>query len=139
MREEREAIRYLSLFDVLGLHRTIMLRLRRDAEALRNEGALDSALESAKAAAHYEDADIVRQAALIAVRVSQAQAFVDGNKRTAYLTMDCFLRYNDLAFTGRPRAMAEQLEAVASREDSLSAATERFEAWLRERIGPRRP
>jgi death-on-curing protein len=137
--DERDGIRYLGLFEVLGLHRTVMLRLRRDAEALRDEGALESAIESAKAAAYYEEADIIRQAAVLAVRISQAQAFVDGNKRTAYLTMDSFLRYNDLKFLGRPLQMAQQLEAVASRDDSLSAATDRFEAWLRERVGPRRP
>ena len=139
MSDQPDPIRYLGLFEVLGLHRTVMLRLRRDAEALRDEGALESAIESAKAAAYYEDADVVRQAALLAIRVSQAQAFVDGNKRTAYLTMDCFLRYNDVAFNGRPIQLAQQLELVASRDDSLSAATDRFEAWLRERVGPRRP
>ncbi len=88
-------------------------------------------------AAHYESADIVRQAALLAVAISQAQAFVDGNKRTAYAASETFLEMNGFEFVGIPLEMAQQLEAVASREDSLDAATDRFEAWLRERVGPR--
>lgn len=135
---ESAEIRYLGMLDVIGLHRMIMLRMRREPEGLRADGALESAVESARAAAYYEDADLLRQAALLAVRISQAQAFVDGNKRTAYLTMDTFLRYNDIAYTGPPRELGEQLEAVAVRTDSLSAATDRFETWLRERVGPRR-
>ena len=88
-------------------------------------------------AAYYEGADIVRQATLLAIGISQAQAFVDGNKRTAYASLDTFLRLNDVAFAGRPLDLAHQLEAVASRDDSLDAATDRFETWLRERVGPR--
>ena len=75
-----------------------MLRLRRDAEALRDEGALESAIESAKAAAYYEDADIIRQAALLAVRISQAQSFVDGNKRIAAFLFVWFLERNELLY-----------------------------------------
>jgi death-on-curing protein len=88
-------------------------------------------------AAYYEGADIVRQATVLAIGISRAQAFVDGNKRTAYAALDTFLRLNQLAFSGRPLDLAQQLEAVASRADSLDAATDRVEAWLRDKVGPR--
>jgi death on curing protein len=87
--------------------------------------------------AYYEQADIIRQAAVLAVGISQAQAFVDGNKRTAYVAMDAFLRLNGLAYVGRPLDLAKQLEAVAERVDDLASATDRFEAWLRSNVGPR--
>jgi hypothetical protein len=40
------------------------------------------------------------------------------------------------AFSADPIALAEQLEAVATRTDGLDAATGRLEAWLRERVAP---
>lgn len=86
--------------------------------------------------AYYEGADLIRQAALLAVGIAQAQAFVDGNKRTAFAAADVFLRLNGLAFAGDPVEFGQQLEAVATRSDSLEAATERLEAWLRDRVAP---
>lgn len=135
--QEPIEIRYLSVADVIALHRSVMLRLRRRAEPLRAESLLESAVMRPKMAAYYEQADIIRQAALLAISISQAQAFVDGNKRTAYIASDVFLRLNDLRFIGRPLELAQQLESVASRGDDLAAATDRFEDWLRERVGPR--
>jgi death on curing protein len=85
-------------------------------------------------AAYYEDADLVRQAALLAVGVAQAQAFLDGNKRTAFAVLDVFLRINGVRYNGGPIELAQQLEALAERNDSLDAATSRFEDWLRETV-----
>ncbi len=102
---------------------------------LRSEAALDSAIQRPRTAAYYEEADVIRQAAILAIGISQAQAFLDGNKRTAFAVLDVFLRLNGLAFTGEPVALAQRLEEVATRTDSLDAATRRFESWLRERIG----
>lgn len=127
----------LRIIDVIALHRAVMLRLRRTPEGIRDENALESAISRPRMAAHYEAADLIRQATLLAIGISHAQAFVDGNKRTAYAALDTFLRLNEAAYIGRPLDLAVQFEAVASRNDSLDAATSRFEAWLRERVGPR--
>jgi death-on-curing protein len=83
-------------------------------------------------AAYYEGADLIRQATLLAIGISQNQAFVDGNKRTAVATADAFLRLNGYKPRGNGIEFAKQLEAVAGRSDSLDAATDRFELWLRE-------
>lgn len=128
---------YLRIIDVVSLHRAVMLRLRRTPEGIRDEHALESAVSRPRMAAYYDGADILRRATLLTIGISQTQAFVDGNKRTAYASLDTFLRLNDLAYTGRPLELAHQLEAIASRDDSLDAATDRFETWLRERVGPR--
>lgn len=128
---------YLTLADLVAIHEEIIERTSRSYAPLRDEGLLESAINRPRMAAHYENADIVRQAALLAVSISQAQSFVDGNKRTAYAASETFLEMNALEFVGQPIEMAKQLEVVATRDDSLDAATERFEAWLRERVGPR--
>ena len=131
-------IYYLSLADVLVLNRAVMLRLRRQAAPLRGERLLESAIMRPQMAAHYEGADLVRQATLLAIGISQAQAFVDGKKRTAYLCMDTFLRLNDFAYAGHPLDLAKQFEALATRRDDREAAADELEAWLRERVGSRR-
>ena len=130
-------IRYLTLADVLALHQAIMERFGAALTPLRDEGALESAVMRARMAAYYDGADIIRQAALLAVGISQAQAFLDGNKRIAFAACDVFLRVNGLAFSGDPLAIALQFEALAKREDSLDKATDRFEQWLRKHVSPR--
>lgn len=127
---------YLSLADVVALHALVMVRTGAARAPLRAEGALESAVVRPQMAAHYEDADLVRQAALLAVGIAQAQAFLDGNKRTAFAACDVFLRMNGLVFRGHPVEMAKQLEALGERTDELAAASERFESWLREHVRP---
>jgi death-on-curing protein len=119
---------------VIALHEAMMLKFGLPSTGLRTEGGLESAIMRPRMAATYEDADLVRQAALLATGISQAQAFVDGNKRTAFAAMDVFLRINGLAYAGDPIELARQLELVAERTDSLAGATDRFETWLRERV-----
>ena len=130
-------VRYLTLADVLALHRAIMERFGAASAPLHDEGALESAVMRARMAAYYDEADIVRQSALLAVGISRAQAFLDGNKRTSFAVCDVFLRVNGLAFSGDPLAIALQFEALAKREDSLDKATDRFEQWLRKHVSPR--
>ena len=125
---------YLGLEDILALHADMMERMGSSPAPLRDVGALESAIAKPQNAAHYEGADLVRQAALLAVGISQAQAFIDGNKRTGYLAALVFLRINHHPLRGDLLEFARQLEAVAERTDSLEAATARLEAWLRERV-----
>ena len=126
-----EETRYLTVADVLALHDDMMRRLGVSPEALRDEGLLESALMKPQMAAHYGGADLIRQAALLAVGIAQNQPFVDGNKRTAYIAAWVFLDWNGWQFTGDALALARKLELLAERTDSLDAATGRFEDWLR--------
>jgi prophage maintenance system killer protein len=94
--------RHLSTGDVVALHAYIRNRLGQEAAPLRNVGALESAIMRARMADHYEGADLTRQAALLAIGISQAQAFMDGNKRTAFITAEVFLDLNGLRIAGDP-------------------------------------
>ncbi len=130
-------IRYLSMADVLALHQAMMEKFGFASAPLRDEGLLESAIMRPRMAAYYSEADIIRQAALLAVGISQAQAFLDGNKRTAFAASDVFLRLNGLAFAGDPIVLAMQLEAIAGRTGNLESETDGFEEWLREQVRPR--
>lgn len=134
---------FLSLKIVRYYHERAMNAMGEEPSPFRGAnvglGQLDSAITRPINYANYEnpDADVVKLGALLAVSISQAQAYVDGNKRTAYLSLLAFLRLNgwtmDLDDGGK--AMAARLEKVAerTREDfrALGAATLQFERWLR--------
>lgn len=128
---------YLSLADVIAIHERAMRRLGAAPNPLRNEGLLESAVMRPQMAAYYEGADLVRQAALLGVGISQAQAFLDGNKRTAYLALNTFLRMNGHTYSGDRFDLARQFEQFAERSGDADVAIAAFETWLRERVEPR--
>jgi death on curing protein len=61
---------------------------------MRDEGLLESALAAAENRHHYEAADVVRCAATYAYHLTQAHAFIDGNKRVAAAITETFLETN---------------------------------------------
>lgn len=75
---------------------------------MRDEGALESALLAAENRHHYENADLATCAATYAFHLSQAHAFVDGNKRIAAAIAEIFLEINN----ARLIAMNEQIVAL---------------------------
>lgn len=127
---------YPSVLDVLALHRFIMERTG-EVGLLRDEGALAGALSRPQMAARYEDADIVTQAVVLMAGVALAHAFVDGNKRTAFMVGRTFLLRNGFGFRGDRIELAKQIEAILTRPDSLAEAEARFVEWLRPRLSPR--
>ncbi|HEV8634399.1 MAG TPA: type II toxin-antitoxin system death-on-curing family toxin [Chloroflexota bacterium] len=130
--------RHLSLGEVIALHEQVMERMGATPAPFRagGEGLLESTVMRPRMAEYYEGADMIRQAALLAIGISQAQAFLDGNKRTAFAASRVFLRVNGYRQAAASLEMAKELEAVATRADSLEAATARFEAWLRADVKP---
>lgn len=131
-------MRYISVPEALALHTAIMERTGERPAPVRDENLFESAVMRPRMYRDFEQADLIRQCAVLAVGLSQAQALVSGNKRTAYIVADAFLRRNGLMYSGDPLEMSRQLEAVAERTDSFEAASGRFEAWLRLNVDQRR-
>lgn len=127
-------IRYLSVADTIALHSDVMRRFKRSPAPLRDSGGLESAIARPRMAAHYEGADLIRQAALLAVGISQAQAFLDGNKRTAFQALESFLFLNAHISVGDPLELSRWLERIADRSFELASATSEFEEWLRGQV-----
>ena len=127
------AVIYLTPSEVVALHQHMMRRMGWRPAPLRSEDLLESAVQRAQAAAYYGGADLVEQACVLAVGISQNQPFLDGNKRTALLCLIVFLRLNGVTFTGEQLEIAQQFIDVAERAGSLDEATARFAPWVRER------
>jgi death on curing protein len=130
-------LRYPTLAEVTAIHERVLRGLGEVPRPLRDEGLLESALTRPQMAAFYERADVVRQATLLGTGISQAQAFLDGNKRTAFQTLDAFLWVNGWEYVGEPLALAQKLEQRAEHSREPDRAIDAFGAWLRERVQPR--
>ena len=128
--------RYLTVAEVLELHADVMQRTGSEPQPPRTLDGLASALNRAATAGYYSGADLVGQAARLAVGVSRAQAFLDGNKRTAFFATAVFLNLNGLRFTGDSLAGAMLLDELADPSVCDDEADERFEAWLRAHVNP---
>ena len=96
------------------------------ASGLRDGGLLEGALQRPVNKWQYEDADTFECAAAYAFGIAKAHAFVDGNKRTAFVTSITFLRLNGWQFVTEPA------EGVAFMEDLASGVVseESFRNWL---------
>ena len=68
------------------------------APGLRDEGMLRSALERPINKWRYEQSDMPELAAAYAFGLAKNHAFVDGNKRIAFMAMMAFLLKNGVAF-----------------------------------------
>jgi death on curing protein len=64
------------------------------SHGLRDEGALESALGAVENRAFYEKADLAVCAATYAYHLTQAHAFIDGNKRVAAAVAEIFVELN---------------------------------------------
>ncbi len=73
--------------------------------------------------AHYEGANLVTQAVVLILAISQVQAFVDDNKRTAMTAGLVFLRVNGHTFTGDSELLAVLIEEAASQPQDEARAT----------------
>ena len=79
--------------DVLAVHARLISETG-GGSGIRDEGLLESALAAAEDRYQYEAADLVACAATYAYHLTQAHAFLDGNKRVAAAITETFLETN---------------------------------------------
>jgi death-on-curing protein len=79
-------------FDVILLVHAEIIKETGGSEGLRDTGGLESALNAAENRYNYETQDLAKLAATFAYHLSQAHAFVDGNKRIAAVISELFLK-----------------------------------------------
>lgn len=130
-------IHYLTVEIVAAIHHDVMKKTGSPNIVLAREAQLDSALARPMYAACCEDASLIRQAAILAYAISQAQAFADGNKRTALQASMMFLRINGARYRGDPDEYGRKLEDLAERRHNGMTDREAFDelaAWLESRV-----
>jgi death-on-curing protein len=118
---------WLTYEQVLAIHAR-QLRRYGGAPGLRDEGILRSALERPVNKWQYEQADLAMLGAAYAFGLAKNHAFVDGNKRVAFIAMLVFLRKNGVRFAPDQAPSTKIILALAAgevSEDSLAR-------WIRD-------
>tara|TARA_R110002124_G_C8805105_1_gene502737 strand:+ start:80 stop:475 length:396 start_codon:yes stop_codon:yes gene_type:complete len=95
-------------------------------EGVRDEGLLDSALDRPLNKFAYEEPDLFTLAAAYAYGIATNHPFVDGNKRTAYVTALTFLRINGWRVEANQTDKYETFIALASGELKEEALADWF-------------
>ena len=117
---------WLSRQTILAIHDE-QLAEHGGAVGVRDEGLLESALARPLNRASYGDPDMAELAALYAIAIARNHPFVDGNKRTAYVTLESFLELNGCEFPVSDRNAVIATLGLAS----SAMSDDEFTAWVR--------
>jgi death-on-curing protein len=126
MTEPNEPL-WITYEQAIAIH-SRQLRRFGGAAGLRDEGMLRSALERPINKWTYEQAPLPELAAAYAFGLAKNHAFVDGNKRIAFMAMMIFLHKNGVPFApdqAQAASIILSLAAGAVSEDSLTR-------WIRD-------
>jgi death-on-curing protein len=103
------------------------------ATGLRDEGLLDSALARPLNLAAYGEPDLAALAASRGLGLAKNHAFVDGNKRAAFLAVGLFLALNGHRLkAAQPEAVLTMLAVASGTLDEVD-----FANWIRQHAQPR--
>jgi death-on-curing protein len=126
-------IRYLTLVEVLYLHRQV-IQQSGGALGIRDLGLLESAVAQPKMTFGGEDLypTVIDKASALGFSLIKNHALVDGNKRTAHAAMETFLVLNGLEIVA---TLDEQEQMVLMLADS-QLGREDWTGWLQEKVRP---
>ncbi|AWM09536.1 MULTISPECIES: type II toxin-antitoxin system death-on-curing family toxin [Bradyrhizobium] len=118
---------WITYEQVVAIHGR-QLRRFGGAPGLRDEGMLRSALDRPINKWRYEQAPIDEFAAAYAFGLAKNPAFVDGNKRIAFMALMVFLHKNGVAFSPDPAEATIIILSLAAGEVSEESLTR----WIRD-------
>lgn len=116
---------WVPLAAVVAIHDRQIAR-HGGASGMRDRALLEMGCARAMNLAVYTDSGLAEIAAAYAFGISRAHAFVDGNKRTAFVTALTFLRLNGHSFRPDTIEGVRMMESLAAGE--ISEAD--FARWL---------
>ena len=109
--------KWVTYEQVIAIH-SRQLRRFGGAPGLRDEGMLRSALERPVNKWQYEQAELPLLAAAYGFGLAKNHAFVDGNKRIAFMSTVTFLRKNGILFAPEQAHATKIFFALAADEVS---------------------
>ena len=105
---------FLSFEDILVFHRRSLAEFG-GIDGIRDEGLLQSAVMQPQHTFFYGGGDLFDVAAAYAFHIAEAQAFLDGNKRTAVAAALAFLHMNGMKRVLDWTQIYEAMIAIAER------------------------
>jgi death-on-curing protein len=125
---------FLTFAEVLRLHE-VSLALFGGSAGIRDPGGLEGAVEQPKQTYYYGNGDLFDIAAAYAFHIAQAQACIDGNKRTAVAAALMFLKLNGVAVILAWEVLYQHMIAIAERRSGKPELA----AFLRSEAGKGNP
>jgi death on curing protein len=124
-------VRYLTLSEVLEVHRQVMAQTG-GAEGLMHLPALESALAQPQMTFGGEELypTLVDKAAALGYALIKNHPFLDGNKRTGHAAMEVFLVLNGYEI----RAAIDEQEHIILQVAASEIDREEFTTWLRTQV-----
>jgi death-on-curing protein len=116
---------FLVLDEVLRIHARSLAE-HGGMEGIRDLGLVESALVSAKNILFYANGDWFDVAAGYAFHLAEAQAFIDGNKRTAVVAALVFLAKNGIYATPATWELFNAMIDVAEKKKNKADLAEIF-------------
>ncbi|WP_398471431.1 type II toxin-antitoxin system death-on-curing family toxin [Tardiphaga sp.] len=124
---EADEPRWITYEQVIAIH-SRQLRRFGGAPGLRDEGMLQSALDRPVNKWRYEQSELPELAAAYAYGLAKNHAFIDGNKRIAFMSMMIFLIKNDVQFSPDPAQATTIILSLAAGEVSEQSLAR----WIRD-------
>lgn len=115
---------YLTKQSVLFIHRR-QIEMFGGSGGIRDEAGLESALMRPQTGYYV---DLIAEAAALWESLSQNHPFIDGNKRTAFSSVDIFLGLNGLEITA---SVEESIDFILGLYDTGEFRFDKLEPWLR--------
>jgi len=119
--------------DPLFLNFEVVTELHKDSlqkfggtDGVRDRGLIESALASAINTYMYASGDLFDIAATYGFHIAQAQAFLDGNKRTGVSASLTFLRINKVARLPTAEVIYDAMIAIAEKRLDKAGLAEIF-------------
>ena len=97
---------------------------------VRDEGLVESALGAAQNAFYYGSGDLYEVAAAYAFHIAQAQAFLDGNKRTGIGAALTFLEYNGIQTRLDDGTIYDAMIAIAEKRMNKAELSQTLRSFL---------
>jgi death-on-curing protein len=120
-----ETPRFLTLEQVESIHADALVEFGGSA-GIRDQGLVESALASAQNTFWYGDGDLFDIAAAYAFHLAEAQAFLDGNKRTGIWAALTFLRGNKCRIQPEQDQLYDAMIAIAEKRLNKAGLAEVF-------------
>lgn len=117
---------WISLEECLAIHE-MMLAQHGGLAGVRDEGLLESALSKPQNRFAYASPTPAELAASYAAGIVLNHSFVDGNKRTGFMTAAVFLEANGHEFIATEESVVEQTLALAAGK----LKEKDYAAWLK--------
>ena len=128
-----EGFVYLTVQEAVKFHVLYLRKLGETRFGVFDRNLIESALARPQHAATYENADLIRQASTLCFGLIKNHPWEGGNKRTATLLTNLFLKRNGWKIVAPTSELIEMVLAV----ESDAWKVDEIENWLRDKVEKR--